>query len=75
MSDTAQDNTNFHDLLGRIKVGEKNIAVIDTVGTIGIGIIYANYFQKDYIKSVAGWFLIGHLSHIWFKQNTQFTKN
>ena len=50
-----------------------NIAVFDTVGTVSIALSLAYYMEWCPVKTVAGAFLLGHVSHSAFRVNTPMT--
>ena len=61
---------NFHDLLGRFK----GIAVIDVVGTIGIAVYIAKYYNLNIFTTVFLFLLLGHSVHLYLNIDTELVK-
>ena len=66
------DNKNFHEIMGRINIGNKKIAIIDVVGTIFGAILITKVTGIDYIYTIPGMFAIGHVAHIVANVKTEF---
>lgn len=65
-----------HDMLGRVKVGDANIAVVDVVGSIGLAYAMSYFFDENSIFSkpyvtVPATFVIGAMTHKILKVKTE----